>query len=1193
MARRGEAGSKASTAKAAKRPPSACVAIAGSGREPGRLEELIAALSTDAGAAYLVVADGEMAIPAADLAAALKALTAMPVKVATHDDPLERDCVYVADTTVVTTVENGRVTVQPPTEGAPGAGSIDSLLLSAAEAYEEAAIVVVLAGLGADGVAGVAATKRCGGLSVAEGSDDSLEPPDRAVTAAGIADLRVTLERIPREVAAYIAGLERVGVGERVAETLQDDVTQQIARIAAILRNGTGHDFHGYKHATFLRRIQRRMQVMQIEDLERYVDHLRGSSAEVQHLFQDLLIGVTQFFRDPSEFEVLEREVIPKLFKGKGVNDHLRVWVLGCATGEEAYSIAILLREHAATLSVAPDIQIFATDIDARALGVARGGRYAEGIARHMSPERLARWFIREGTTYSVSKELREMCIFSPHNLVRDAPFSRIDLISCRNLLIYLNSDLQDRVMPIFHFSLRSGGYMFLGPAENVTRHQKLFSPVDRKARMFRRLETSARVLPDFPFSRRVDPPETPAEAGWRSTPPRLLTGRLGRRVEQVAERYAPAYLVVDQNYDVLHFSGRTGQYLEPASGIASLNILNLVHRDLRLDLRSALQKAVASGEKVEAQKMRLTGRADVRLVDAVIEPIETSKEEGRTLMVLFQDAGPGDMLLGLASEPGAATDEHVQRLETELRATRERLQTTIEELESTNEELKSSNEEYQSINEELQSANEELETSKEELQAVNEELQTVNSELAHRVGELARSNSDLKNLLESTQIATIFLDNDLRLRSFTPASSDIFHLIEADVGRPIAHVAARVNYPELQDDARKVLKSLGQVEREVAGSDDDRRFMVRVLPYRSVDNFIAGVVVTFLEVTGTVRAEAALQASERRFSEAQTLAGVGVWEWNLESEQMWWSPVVFRLWGLPMSDTPPPVEMRPLYPLDRAAYDAAWEEAKRTGELNGEWRVVHPDGSLRWLAVTGRMEQGDHGRRMLGISQDVTLRKLTETRLRLLLGELQHRVRNILAVVRSIVGRTVRNATDLEDAATHLEGRLDTLARTQSVFTRTGEADIDLEEMIREEMLSVAATEAQLDIEGPPLRLRHEAAETFALAVHELTTNAIKYGALSQPSGRLSVHWQVLNTRQGRKLSLEWRESGVKALALAPSRTGFGRELIERGLPHELGATTSMEFRSGGVRASIEVPLNDKVAVLDDDEREDAHATV
>jgi two-component system CheB/CheR fusion protein len=461
---------------------------------------------------------------------------------------------------------------------------------------------------------------------------------------------------------------------------------------------------------------------------------------------------------------------------------------------------------------------------------------------------------------------------------------------------------------------------------------------------------------------------------------------------------------------------------------------------------------------------------------------------------------------------------------------------------------------------------------------------------LAHRVSDLGRANSDLKNLLESTQIATIFLDNELRLRSFTPASTEVFHLIEADVGRPIAHIAARVSYPELQEDARRVLKSLGQVEREVSGTGEDRQFLVRVLPYRSVDNFIAGVVVTFLEITGAARAEAALRASERRFGEAQQLAGVGVWEWNLESGETWWSPVAYQLWGLSPGAAPPPLAERRVHPDDQAAYAAALEEARLTGELKHEWRVVLPDGSIRWLAEVGSRKRSE-AQRMLGVTQDVTERKATETRLTMLLGELQHRVRNILGVVRSLVSRTVRSATSLEDLAAALDGRLDTLARTQSVFTRADVSTVDLEDLVRDELVSVAAREEQLAIEGPRIRLRREAAETFALALHELTTNGVKYGALVEPAGRLSVTWRLLNTPNGPRLSLEWRESGVRALDVRPKRSGFGRELIERGLPYELGASTSLEFVQGGVRATIEVPLTDKIADLDGSEKDQSDA--
>jgi two-component system CheB/CheR fusion protein len=1158
----------------------ACVAVGASALGLQSLCALFAAMPADTGAAFVVAVREEDSPLPSSVVDQLAAVTAMPVRLGQEGNRLVANHVYVANGGLMT-VQAGQIRLSPSDRSGPDKGAVDSLLVSTAESYEEEAIIVVLSGLGHDGATGMAAAKRFGGFGLAQAAEGGAEPEAHAITAAGIADLCLPVERLPGEIVAYVRTLNATGEAEGAVQALQDDVGQSLARVAAILRNATGNDFQGYKHATFLRRVQRRMQVTHTPQIGAYIERLRSDPGEVQHLFQDLLIGVTQFFRDPLEFEVLARDVIHRLFEGRGGADRIRVWVLGCATGEEAYSIAILMREHMARLDTAPHVQIFATDIDARALAVARGGRYPDSIARHISAQRLARWFVREGATCAVVKELREMCIFSPHNLIKDAPFSRIDLLSCRNLLIYLNADLQDRVMPIFHFALKPGGYLFLGPAENVTRHQKLFAAIDRKNRIFRRLETASRVFPDFPLSPRTERLEGGGELAVRAAPPTALGGRLGRRLEQLTERYAPAYVVVDESHEVLHFSGRTGRFLDPASGAATLNLFSLVHRDLRLDLRGALQKATADRRKVEARAVPVGDNGASRSVNIIVEPLSLNSDEPRTLAILFQDAGPiSDPHPSEHSDLGV--DEHVARLEAELRLTRERLQTTIEELESTNEELKSSNEEYQSINEELQSANEELETSKEELQSVNEELQTVNGELAHRVADLGRTNSDLKNLLESTQIATLFLDNDLRLRNFTPASSEVFHLIETDVGRPIAHIAPRVNYPQMQDDARKVLKTLGQIERELASTEGDRQFLTRVLPYRSVDNFIAGVVLTFLEITGTARAEAALRASERRFGEAQQLAGVGVWEWHLDTGQTWWSPVVYHLWGLPLADQPPAEDALPIHPEDRDAYRQAFAQAVGSGEISMEWRVNAASGQVRWLALAGRLERNDGGRRMLGVVQDVTERKQTETRLKLLLGELQHRVRNILAVIRSIVARTVRSAGSVEELASHLDGRLDTLARTQAVFTRSAEATLDLEDMARDEMLAVAAREEQVTIDGPPVRLRREAAETFALALHELTTNAVKYGALARLDGKVAVTWRLVNTSVGPRLSLEWRESGVPAIDIAPARSGFGRDLIERGLPYELGAATALEFGHGGVRALIELPLNDRVAVLD-----------
>jgi len=964
---------------------------------------------------------------------------------------VEGGTIYLCPTNMITTLHGDRFAVRKA-EQAPGErATIDSFLVSLAEDRAEQSIGVVLAGTGGDGTLGVATLKDHGGLAIAERSAaSSSEHFAESNSAAAIADFVLPPEDIPEHIQVYAQHLRRVDE-KQVFDDVLAAASTSLGRIADILRNKTGNDFHGYKQNTFLRRVQRRMQVVRISDFAAYVDFLRSDKDEVQHLFNDLLIGVTEFFRDKREFEVLETDVIPKLFEGKQGGQQVRVWVLGCATGEEAYSIAILLREHIAKLDPPSHIQIFATDIDGRALAAARVGRYRTSIEAEMTPERLARWFVREGDTYCVIKELREMCIFSQHNVIKDAPFSKLDLVSCRNLLIYLNSELQNRVIPLFHFALLPDRFLFLGNSENVTRHPKLFAPVDRRARIFRKLETGTRLPPEFPIA-------TAAGRAAVEVPRVQNFGRdvgLERRAQRIAERYAPAYVITDENFHILHFSGSTGRYIEPTAGTATLDLLSLVHRDLRLELRTALSRARETNEGSHAEQVALAVNGHKVLVDIMVEPIPDGPEGHRNFVVLFKD-GPVRAADGSDSNAAALVrSEHVERLESELGATRERLQATIEEVESTNEELKSSNEEYQSLNEELQSANEALETSREELQSLNEELTTVNGELAHRVRELTRATSDLKNFLESTQIATVFLDNDMRIMNFTLAITQVLHLVETDVGRPIAHIKAKIAIEELYEDVRRVLRTLASAERELTAPDSGTRYIVRILPYRSIDNFIAGVVITFIDVTAVTRAE---------------------------------------------------------------------------------------------------------------------------DRQRLLLAELQHRVRNTLGVVRSIARRSAETSSTVEDYASHLDGRLNAFARTQAMVTRDPESGVDLEYLVAEELAAYNARDGELlRITGPAIRLQPKAAETLALALHELATNALKYGALSQPSGCIDVTWQVQKGNSPDELVFDWRERGGPRVA-PPLRKGFGTEMLERTLAFEFKAKTTLRFDATGVHCTISIPLTRQI---------------
>jgi two-component system CheB/CheR fusion protein len=891
---------------------------------------------------------------------------------------------------------------------------------------------------------------------------------------------------------------------------------------------------------------------------------------------------VTHFFRDTKEFEFLEREVIPKLFEGREAGDHIRVWVLGCATGEEAYSIAMLLREHLARLDIVPHVQIFATDIDTRALAQARVGRYAASAIKDVNPERLARWFVKEGETYQVVKELREMCLFSQHNLIKDAPFSRLDLVSCRNLLIYLGTELQNRVIPLFHFALRPGGYLFLGNSENVSRHAKLFAPVDRRFRIFRQIETMTRLLPDFPLSATAER-HTSVNTGVGVRTTLNNASALTKQAERIMERYAPAYMIVDENHDVLHFSGRTGKFIDPPSGHASLNVFNLIHRDLRIDVRAALHKAESEKKTVRIGGLKVGQNGSALLVTLFVEPVDLTPGQPRFMIILQDGQVVGEDPEGLLL-PSAGQEEHVRRLEDELRQARDRLQATVEELESTNEELKASNEEYQSVNEELQSSNEELETSKEELQSLNEELQTVNSELAHRVEELARANSDLRNLLESTQIAAVFLDNDLRIKSFTPAITDIFHLIDSDLGRLINHIAARIAYQDLEQDVRRVIRTLSTIERETRNPQTGSQYLVRVLPYRSVDNVIEGAVLTFLDVTALVRAEERLRDREALLRSVVEGIPQLVFRAVDEGQWTWCSPQWTAYTGQSEVQAVGRGWLEPIHPEDRGLVLAAWRNADENGLLEVHHRLLHAEsGEYRTMHMRARPVTNDAGKivEWFGTATDVDEMLQLQAHQQVLLHELQHRVRNTLAIVRSVAARTAETSDSVDEYAENLSGRIDAMARTQTLLTSAPGAAMPLEELVRNE-LSAQASDNKIEVKGPEIALLGSVAENISLVIHELTSNAVRYGALSHALGELSVRWSAEPDGAGiPNLKLIWQESGAPVSLEKPHRHGFGSQLIENVIPYQLGGKGRVEFRPSGVVCTIELPFSTKIRLV------------
>jgi two-component system CheB/CheR fusion protein len=738
---------------------------------------------------------------------------------------------------------------------------IDFFLRSLGQDQQERSIGVILSGMGSDGTLGLRTIKENAGVVlVQEPATAKFDGMPRSAIDAGLADIVAPVGELPGRILAY---LQRTPLITRPEQAREDKTRSALEKAVILLRAHTGHDFSLYKKNALYRRIERRMHLHQIDRIAGYVRYLQENSQEVDLLFKELLIGVTSFFRDPAAWEQLREQALPALIAGHSSGQALRAWVPGCSTGEEAYSLAIVFRE--AMEQVRPKgsfaMQVFATDLDRDAIDRARQGFFPDNTAADVSPERLSRFFLKEERGYRVHKEVREMVIFAPQNLIMDPPFTKLDLLCCRNLLIYLAPEMQKKLLPLFHYSLNPGGILFLGSAETVGGFTDLFAPLVGKSRIFRRRECALRPTPvEFPSS------FVPAARGGteaRPTPkPPLSLHSLADQL--ILQHYSPPAVLVNDKGDILYISGRTGKYLEPAAGKANWNIFAMAREGLRFELTGAFQKTLRQKGTVTLRGLKVGTNGGQQCVDLTVQAIDEPESLWGLVMIVFTDvAVPVEAKRPDRSRrtPAGSTARLVEleQARAELQTTRAELQTTREEMQTSQEELKSSNEELQSTNEELQSTNEELTTSKEEMQSLNEELQTVNSELQAKVDDLSTTNSDMKNLLDSTDIATVFLDNDLHVRRFTPRATKIIKLIDADVGRPITDLASDLRYPELVEDAREVLRTLASAEKPIA-THDGRWFTVRIMPYRTLDNRIDGVVITFADITAAKSLERQLR---------------------------------------------------------------------------------------------------------------------------------------------------------------------------------------------------------------------------------------------------------------------------------------------------------------------------------------------
>jgi two-component system CheB/CheR fusion protein len=843
-------------------PASVSFPIVGIGASAGGLEALehfLSRVPKNSGMAFVIVQHLDPTRKGI-MPELLQRITDMKVIQVKDRTTVRPDCVYVIPPNKDMSILQGVLHLLAPAAPRGLRLPIDFFLRSLAQDQQEHSVGVILSGMGSDGTLGLRAIKeKAGVVLVQEPATAKFDSMPRSAIDAGLADIVAPVDELPGKILAY---LQRTPPITRTEVALGDKTQSALEKAVILLRAHTGNDFSFYKRNTLYRRIERRMGIHQINKMAGYVRYLQENSQELDLLFKELLIGVTNFFRDPAAWEQLRAQAIPTLLASRAPGQVLRAWVPGCSTGEEAYSLAIVLKEVVEEIKPKGKftIQIFATDLDRDAIDKARLGVFAANITADVSEERLKRFFTKEERGYRVRKEIREMVIFAPQNLIMEPPFTKLDILSCRNLLIYLTPEVQKKLIPLFHYSLIPGGILFQGSAETIGDCTDLFAPLGGKSRLFRRTESVLR--PEqvaFPSSFSAGPP-----IGTEAHPAPNPSANLQSLADQlVLQRHAQPTVLTNDKGDIFYVSGRTGKYLEPAAGKANWNLFAMAREELRYELARAFPEALRQKESVALHGLKVGTNGGEQYVDVTVQRLDEPGPLQGLVMIVFTDmtAPVTAKAAGRPSKPHARS-ARLTELEQELLSVRGEARATHEEMQTSQEELRSANEELQSTNEELQSTNEELTTSKEEMQSMNEELQTVNTELQAKVDELSRTSNDMKNLLDSTDIATLFLDKDLNVRRFTPQTTKIIKLIPADVGRPITDLASELRYPELAGDAREVLRKLASVEKTISARAG-RWFTVRIMPYRTLDDRIDGVVITFANITVAKTLEAKLRGNQ------------------------------------------------------------------------------------------------------------------------------------------------------------------------------------------------------------------------------------------------------------------------------------------------------------------------------------------
>ena len=1125
--------------------PCPIVALGASAGGLEALQAFFGAAPTGHGAAYIVVQhlDPDHESLMADL---LSRRTDLRVSQAEQDVEPQADNVYLIPPGFSMTIEDGKLRLEdfPLPRGVRR--PIDTFFLSLADDLERGFACVVLSGTGTDGSRAFRAAKEAGGLTIVQTPETAaFDGMPRAAQKTGFADLVLPPAEMPVRINDYFERLPRRGALER-------DVADIMPEVCAAVREAVGHDFSGYKMATLIRRTRRRVQLTGSESPDAYLALLKRDEDEAEALFREMLINVTEFFRDDDVFARLRDEIVPGIVARATPDRPIRAWVPGCSSGEEAYSLAMLLdgalraRMREDPGFRAPQVQVFASDIDEQMLAAAREAQYSvDATAAIPEPYRSACLIAREGGM-TITPSVREMVRFANHSVIKDAPFTRLDLVSCRNLLIYFGAELQERVLPVFHYALREGGVLVLGTSEGLGSHTALFSPIDKRGRIYRRGTGTGRMPPIV----RLSQDGGRRDRGERPPAPQRTLGVAARRV---LDRYAPAYLVLDGDGRLVSSSGRLTKYLEFPAGAPTDEAIGLARPGLRAPLRRLLRRLDDGEERAAVPDVDVSSEVGVQVVDLSAEVLPDG-----TRLVVIRDVAELRARDRDAFEQAADEDD----AEDELRHVRFRLRTTVEELEAANEELKSSNEEMMSMNEELQSA--------------NEELSTVNDELKIKIDEVANANADLRNFLESSDIPTIILGRELEVRIYTPRARELFPLREGDVGRALADVRTMLSDDEMLADARAVLEGGEPVSREVRTRDGARSYLMQVSPYEAASGEVEGVILSFTEITALKVAQASLAVQKERLSLAMQAGRLGVWEFWPDTGRVEMDAQSRRFFAasegtVTFDDLRPRIDPQGLALVDEALTRAIEE----TGEYEAVFTVDRPDEDSITLFGIGRVQlEADGTVRIVGINRDVTEERAAAERSELMLRELNHRVKNMLSVITSMIRTSGRRASDVASFVRECESRIAALSTAHTLLVKSDWQGAQLCELTAS-CLSIFDIEDRVRVECEAAALPPMESQAVSLVLHELATNALKHGALSDEGGHVDLSVGTRPDEDGApRLHLTWHERGGPPVT-PPASQGFGTILLRDMIRHQHRGETDFDWRRDGLRYTMEMDMD------------------